>query len=150
MITIQRVNFASILGDYNSTKLLAEYSAECSIPEIGMTSPSAAIYEMLEVSGAMQCFGAFDDTLLVGFACVLVSINPHYNQRIATLESLFVAKEKRSEGFGTVLMETVEDYAKDQNCVGILYSAKVDSQLAKLLTVKGYLRTNIVFYRGLK
>jgi GNAT superfamily N-acetyltransferase len=148
MVSIRQIPYASILeaGD-----LLAEYAAECSIPEIGEASPQSVMYAMMESSGMFHTFGAFHGDELVGFAAELTYVLPHYGKKIATVESLFVAKKHRTGNTGLDLMSAIEKFAKSKECVAILYSAPTGSQLEKLLSLlKPYRRTNSVFCRHIQ
>ena len=79
---------------------------------------------------------------------MLTPVFPHYGKRVASIESLFIAKASRSSGAGLELMNAVEKYAKEAECVGILYSSPAGGQLERLLEArKQYQRTNAVFYR---
>lgn len=53
---ITPVSYADILA---VPELLAEYAAECSIPEIGTVNPQGEIYAVLERAGFAKMFGAF-------------------------------------------------------------------------------------------
>lgn len=146
MISIKPCPVADVL---DSKALIEEYAAECSIPAIGEINPQPAIYAAMEYSGVLHSFMAFDEERRVGFAIVLTPILPHYGKRVATIESLFVARASRGDGAGRELMRTVEEFAKQAGCVGILYSAPTGGQLERLLYAsKDYKRTNAVFFRG--
>jgi len=81
---------------------------------------------------------------------MLTPVFPHYGKRVASIESLFIAKASRSSGAGLELMNAVEKCAKEAGCVGILYSSPAGGQLERLLEArKQYQRTNTVFYRSL-
>jgi GNAT superfamily N-acetyltransferase len=56
------------------------------------------------------------DDGLIGFASVSTRDVVHYRQPIAELDELFVSPEARTHGTGQALMETVETFARDQNC----------------------------------
>lgn len=140
---IRAISFAEILPH---TDLLAEYDAECSIPAIGPINPQGQMYAQMEQSGLMVCFGAFEGDKMVGFASVLCSILPHYGVRMATMESLFVAHDYRRSGYGKQLMDTVKKFARLAECKGPFFSAKVGSQLERLLSMsKGYTKTHSIF-----
>lgn len=142
-IEIRRISYAEILDDPRSAALLAEYSAECSIPEIGIPNPQRETYEHMEKSGLMQSFGVFAEEGLVGFATILLFVLPHYGRKIANVESLFVTKEHRP---GRYLLDHIEAHAKAESCCGVLYNARRGSQLEKLLSlIPKYKRTNSVF-----
>lgn len=131
----------------DSTELIAEYAAECSIPAIGEINPHRELYALMEKSGLMQCFMARDEQN-IGFAIVLMPVLPHYGKRVATLESLFIAKDSRRSGAGRELMRTLEASAKEAGCAGVLYSAPAGGQLERLLEAsKPYQRTNAIFFR---
>ena len=148
---IRPVRYSEILGAEGAAELLAEYSAECSIPEIGETDPQAGLYAQMENAGMMSCFGVFWCESLVGFATILVYVLPHYGRRVASVESLFVAQGHRAGGGGKDLMRAIEQEAKSAGSVAMLYSAPTGSQLERLLSLqKGYRRTNAVFTRKLQ
>lgn len=149
-LTIERVSYAEILGAANAAALIAEYAAECSIPEIGVISPQAEMYAAMEKSGNFQVFGAFDGRLPVGFAAPLTYLNPHYGRRIATMESVFLARTHRSGRAGNQLMNAAEEYGRERECEAMLYSAKKGSQFEKLMyLLKPYHPTHTVFMRSL-
>jgi GNAT superfamily N-acetyltransferase len=144
---IKQVPIANILA---ATELIAEYAEECSIPSIGEIDPQADIYAALEDSGVLRSFAAFVDGKMVGFANVLTPVLPHYGKRVATIESLFVAKDSRGSGIGRHLMVYAEHFAEQVGCVGILYSSPTGGELENLLESRAeYQRTNSVFYRRL-
>jgi hypothetical protein len=128
---IRPVSYATILDDPNWPALLAEYAAECSIPELGAPSPQRDLYELLEKSGVFQAFGVYDGETLVGFACVLIYVLPHYGAKIAATESIFVQK---NYPLGTALMSHIERYAKEKDSSAFLYSAPVGSRFDRMLS----------------
>lgn len=144
---VERCPVAEVLA---CSELIAEYAAECSIPAIGEINPQHDAYAAMEKAGLLHSFMVGADGINVGFAIVLTPILPHYGKRIATLESLFVTKDSRNSRAGRELMQTVEKYAEEVGCTGILYSAPAGGQLEGLLNArKEYQRTNAVFFRKL-
>jgi GNAT superfamily N-acetyltransferase len=144
-MTIEQCSVRDIL---DSKELISEYASECSIPAIGPIEPQPYIYEAIEASGIMAAFMVRDEGRDVGFAVMLMPVLPHYGKKVATIESLFIAKDSRRSGAGRELMRAVEDHAKAAGCAGILYSAPVGGQLERLLEAsKPYQRTNSVFFR---
>ncbi len=106
----------------------------------------------MEESTAFRCFGAFgEDGVLVGFASVLTYVVPHYGKRIATVESLFVAAAHRGWPGGK-LMGAIEEHARAEGCLAILYSAPARSQLARLLfqSEPDYRNSHHVFIKRLQ
>lgn len=144
-LEVHPISYVEILDPANSA-LLAEYSTECSIPEIGTPNPQRDTYARMESSGLMHSFGAFDGDTLVGFATVLVCVLPHYGKKIATVESLFLAKSHRHGSAGRELMAEIESWVKSEQCAGMLYNARAGSSLERLLSsLPKYQRTNSVF-----
>lgn len=149
--TIRSVAYADILDASNARELFTEYAAECSIPEMGEANPQREMYRQMESSGMLRFLGVYQDDALIGFAAVLLYILPHYGKKIATMESLFVARSHRSGGAGKELMMAIEALAKDAGAVAILYSAPAESQLERLLTLReAYRRTNSTFCLSLR
>ena len=147
---ISKITARQIFDAANAGELCSQYADECSLPEIGTIKPQLEMYEAMEKSGTLQCFGAFSDEELVGFASVLIYVVPHYGKKIASVESLFVAKPYRRTALGLGLLIKVERYAKEQECYVIGYSAPTGSQLEKLMARrKKFRRTNSVWMRSL-
>lgn len=145
---VQLIRCADVFAAPESAALLAEYAAECSIPAIGEIDPQPALYEALERSGTLVCFGSYDGQRIVGFATLLVTPSPHYGKNLGVVESLFLAKNFRSAGRGNALMDAVEAIAKERECAAIGYSARAGSHFEKLLgLLRPYERTNSVFMR---
>lgn len=148
LLIVRRASYSAILDDPRAPELLDEYSRECSIPQIGKPDPQRDLYELMEKSGLMHSFAFYDDGAMIGFATLLIHVLPHYGKRIANVESLFVSKSHRDHGAGEVVKTEIEDFAKRQGCVGILYNARAGSRLERLLGhLPQYERTNSVFLR---
>ena len=143
VLEIRQISYVEVL---NSPALLAEYGAECSIPEIGSPDPQRETYARMESSGLMHSFGVFDGLELVGFASILVFVLPHYGKKIANVESLFLANSHRRGNAGTRLMRHIEAWVKQEQCVAVLYNARAGTRLERLLNAfSRYKRTNSVF-----
>jgi GNAT superfamily N-acetyltransferase len=150
-LDVRPISYAEILGASNAAILLAAYSAECSIPEIGETNPQPEMYAQMERSGMFQSFGAFAGSELIGFASALDFMLPHYGRKIANVESLFVSPVYRTCRAGNALMNAIEAYGKEKDCEVISYSARTGSQFERLLScLRPYQRTNAVFMRSLR
>ncbi len=144
---IRAISFRDIL---DAPELLKEYSKECSIPELGEISPQSHLYEAMESSGSMECFGVFDGETMAGFATMILYVLPHYGKKVAATESIFLAKSHRSGRAGIELLHFLEVRAKDKGCSAFLYTAPTHSRFASLLAMrKEYRHTNEVFLRSL-
>ena len=141
---IRRCSYTEILGPDTTQGLLEEYAAECSVA----ADPQYHMYEALERCGGLQCFGAWVQDQLVGFCSVIVSVMPHHGQRVASIESIFVANEYRWTGAGLQLLSVAECYAAEQGCIVLLYQPRVGSAMESILSRRhGVKRTHSVYTR---
>ena len=148
---IRPVSYAEILSAPNAERLMSDYAAECSIPELGPINPQRELYAAMEQSGAMQAFGVYEEGTLIGFMTVLIWTVPHYGKKIASTESIFLASERRDSGIGANMLQYIEEYAKGNDCAAIQYTAPVNSRFARLLAINvdRYRRTNSIYLRNL-
>jgi len=147
MITYRICKVAEILSE---TKLLEDYAVEGAISGLPKPSPQADLYDMLEKSGMLHSFGAFNGEELVGFMTVIAYKAPHYGELIAVSESVFVSKAFRKTGAGTRLIRMAEDHSKSIGAKGLLVSAPMGGSLSRMMQnpKSGYRQTNEVFFRG--
>jgi len=145
---ILRCEAAAIFNHPDGEDLIREYAEECGNALVGTPVPQRDRYENLEAAGMGQCFAAFESLKLVGFAFVLVTAVPHYDVKLAAVESVFVTK---AASCGALLMTRVNDYAASMGCATIFYTAPVGSRLARLLFLCAdeYTHTSHVFSRRL-
>jgi GNAT superfamily N-acetyltransferase len=142
---IRPVSYAEIFAAPNVEELFDGYAKEGSIPEIGSINPQKEMYLAMEKSGVAQCFGVYSDHL-VGFASVLLTVMPHYGKKVATVESVYVEPLSRRID----LLSAVEEFARQNGCIAILWCAPAYSQFARVLSgKKSYRPTNVVFCRSL-
>lgn len=145
MIEIKPCRSSDILGDAD---MIAEYASESSITHMPPINAQADMYAMLETSGAMRCYGAYKDGVMVGFATVLTSVLPHYGALTSITESIFIIKKHRKSGAGMALIRHIENDSADRGSVGLLVSAPSGGSLSKVLPHVGYEHTNEVFFKG--
>jgi hypothetical protein len=149
-MTIFPVTYRQLLDDAHWDALQAEYAEECSLPELGAVEPQRDLYAAMEDSGGLQCFGVYHRLELVGFISLLIYVLPHYGKKIATTESIFLARAHRRGISGMDMLGFIEAYAKGQGCEAILYTAPVRSRFSALLYIrKEYRHTNNVFVKAL-
>lgn len=147
MIRLATVN--EIAADPRFHDLMREYAAESAITGIELGEPRIDIYQSLEAAGALTILASYDNDELSGFLCLLISILPHFNVKMATTESYFVAKDKRHTGAGLALLREAEKLAHEKDAAGILISAPIGGRLDKILeSVDTYRETNRVFFRS--
>ena len=133
MVVVRKCTVAEIESAPNFGVLIDGYVEECAVS--GLPSPERAlpaIYRQLEVSGALDVFGAFDDDL-IGFISMLQYPSAHYGVPIGVSESFYVAKEKRGTGAGTMLRKAIKNRATERGLAGVLLTAPVGGPLAAVL-----------------
>jgi GNAT superfamily N-acetyltransferase len=142
--------YRQLLDDPHSETLFAEYAEECSLPELGPIAPQRELYEALEASGGMRCFGVYHKMALVGFVTILIYVLPHYGKKIATTESIFLSRKHRTGWAGMEMLRFIEAYAKESGCAAVLYTTPEGSRFSTLLSIRDeYRHSNNVFMKGL-
>jgi len=133
----------TIFEDPARAALFTEYEGECGNPLIGRCAPQLEFYERLESLDAARCFAVYSGRNLVGFAFVVVSKVPHYDLKLACVESLFVSRKARRFGLGIELMEMVTEESRKAGCTSLLCSAPLNSRLARLLFLSADLYAHV-------
>lgn len=147
---INEITAEKLFSDPQFPELIEEYAQECALAGLPPPFPHRGIYNALERVGALTTLAALRDGKLVGFMALLISMNPHYSQLIATSESLFVAKAHRSSGAGAKLLKTAEKLSRERGAVGFLVSAPFGGPLATVLqNSRDWEYTNCVFLKVL-
>ena len=141
------VSYAEILDAPNWPPLRAEYAAECG-EDFG--EPQVQMYKELEISGRLQCFGAYLSGNLIGFVSVLIGIVPHHGNKVAAIESIFVSRANRDSGAGNELLDCAERCASDSGCMTLIYTARAGSALETILSRRsGCRRSHTMFTRAI-
>lgn len=132
-------------------RLLAIYASECAIAGMPPPRPHWPMYQTLEDAGVLHTFLYHVDDRLVGFALMIVSLNPHYSAPIGVTESIFVDPEcEVVSDAGSSLLRNCYYKARELGAVGFLISAPAGGRLAALLGKKAaYVRTNEAYFRSL-
>lgn len=150
-IEIDKTTFAKFEAFAEFDALMELYAAECAIHGLPHPKGKWEAYHALEHVGALHTFVATVDAKLVGFITVLLPILLHYSAVVAVTESFFVSPDARNSRAGMMLLNTAEHFAEDQNALGLLVTAPIDSQLEKILDgLKRYRPTNRVFFTNFK
>ena len=148
-IDIRKVTVAEIAFDAGFDGMLVEYSLEAKNKDLPPHKPNMAAYEQMERMGILHAFAAYSDGVMVGFVTLLITVMPHYDTRLATTESFFVADGHRKGGTAKKLLDAAEAYAKLDGVSSFFVSAPVGGRLAQALPMMGYRETNRVFFRSL-
>lgn len=125
-------------------ELHKEYAEECGWPELGPPNPQWDIYAAMEAAGVSIVLAVTVDGVLAGFACLVLSILPHFGIKVGTTTDLFVGKAYRKRGAGTWLRVAIRDAARSAGCERLFTSAPAGGRLEKILENRGT-RTNSIF-----
>lgn len=95
-------------------------------------------------------FVAEDNGKLVGFATFSIRDVIRYPKQIAELDELFVSLDYRQKGVGKLLMQQVEDKAKELNCYRIFVESQYKHETAhKFYEELGYSNYGYHFIKNL-
>ncbi len=95
-------------------------------------------------------FVAEDGGKLVGFAAFSVRDVVRYPKPIAELDELLVLADYRKRGIGKLLMEQVENKAKEQDCYRMFIESHYDHKVAhKFYEALGYTNYGYHFIKNL-
>tara|TARA_R110000868_G_scaffold411755_1_gene708906 strand:- start:23687 stop:24139 length:453 start_codon:yes stop_codon:yes gene_type:complete len=146
MIDIRPCTVNEIEQSPNFDDVIAEYGAESAMPEIGTPKPRMDMYRDIEAAGMLHAVAAFDGLSLVGFMVPIVVTLPHYGVMAATVESFFVAKDRRKNGVGLKMLAFTERHVKERGAKVLLLSAPVASVLDQVMSLsKRYRNSNKVY-----
>jgi len=147
---VRKVTVAEVAAAPNLDYLFADYASEAKNKDLPEHRPNIAAYAGMERAGILHLFAAYHDDYLVGFITLLVTVIPHNDARMATVESFYVADDYRKGGTGQRLLDAAEAYAKLEGVLSFFVSAPIGGRLAQALPMLGYRETNRVFFRSLR
>lgn len=150
MSEIKQIKVSDFIADPGHLDILQEYAKESANPDMPPVNANMELYGKLEQIGMLKILGAYESGLLIGCTTVLITLNPHYNQTIGTVESFFVKEQHRKSGIGLRLLQEAEKITKESGAVALFLSARVDSDLEKVMSsFKNYKKTNTIFFKKL-
>ena len=128
------------LFTYDEFKVLADPLFEEHYEEIARNKqimklkPNYKLYEALDSTGWLFIYVAMQDDVCIGYSMNIMMHHLHYaDLRIAQNDILFVKKEFRGGRLGLRLLKVTEDHARSEGCKLMLWHAKENTALAKLL-----------------
>ena len=102
--------------------------------QIMKLKPNYHLYEALNSTGWLFIYVAMQDDVCIGYSMNIMMHHLHYaDLRIAQNDILFVKKEFRGGRLGLRLLKATEDHARSEGCKLMLWHAKENTALAKLL-----------------
>lgn len=103
-------------------------------------APDTERYASMEQADMLLCIGAFDDASeMVGYSVSFIGTNLHYkNLTYAHNDVVFVSRPYRQGRLGLQILRETERRAKERGAQMMIWHAKEDTALAKILPRMGY------------
>jgi GNAT superfamily N-acetyltransferase len=97
-------------------------------------NPNWPHYHSVDKLGWLFIYLAMQDDVCIGYSMNIMMHHLHYaDLRVCQNDVLFVKKEFRGGRLGLRLLKVTEDHARSEGCKLMLWHAKEDTALAKLL-----------------
>ena len=142
------------LCTYDDFKVLADplfeehYEENARNKQIMKLKPNYKLYEALDATGWLFIYVAMQGDVCIGYSMNIMIHHLHYaDLRIAQNDILFVKKEFRGGRLGLRLLRVTEDHARSEGCKLMLWHAKENTALAKLLPKLKYGVQEIMYSR---
>ena len=108
------------------------------------------LYEELDSKQALFVYLAMQDNVCIGYSLNLITNHLHYADLMYALNDvLFVKKEFRGGRLGLQLIKVTEDHARSLGCKMLLWHAKENTALDKLLPKLKYGVQEIMYSKDL-
>ena len=128
------------LCTYNEFVVIADHLFEEHYDEIARNKrimklkPNYKLYEALDSEGWLFIYVAMQGNVCIGYSMNIMMHHLHYaDLRVAQNDILFVKKELRGGRLGLRLLRATEDHARSNGCKLMLWHAKENTALDKLL-----------------
>lgn len=131
--------------------LLAEHREELATNKALMQlNPARESYQALEAVDQLLTLGMFEGDELVGYSVNVIAQNLHYaDVRVCQNDLLFLRADLRNGRNGLALLGETVQRAHERGCSLMLWHAKPDTALAKMLPKLGYQVQDVVYSKEL-
>jgi predicted GNAT superfamily acetyltransferase len=145
MIEIRLSNVDEMLA--NAGELFSEHWEEVALnKQVMVLKPDEQRYRAVETQGMSLIIGAFEDGKIVGYSVNIVTTHSHYADLvICNNDLLFVTESKRSGRLGVRLIKETERLAKERGVQLMLWHAKPNTALERIMPRLGYGIQDIIF-----
>lgn len=118
--------------------------------QLMVLKPNVAMYRNLEESGMLLSLGAYSDGVLVGYSVNTLYNHLHYSDlSMCQNDVLYIHPDFRNTRLGLSLIKETEAKAKEKGVDMMLWHAKENSALDKLMPRLGYGVQDIIYSKGL-
>lgn len=131
--------------------LVAHWTEVAKNKQVMVLKPDMAKYLQLDAQGALLCLAAIDpDGEIVGYSVCFIGPHIHYADLIVcNNDILFLRDDLRPSRLGLRLMKETERLAAERGARLMLWHAKEETALAKILPRMGYGVQDIIFSKQL-
>ncbi len=144
---ITKIPVRYIFEAENSDSLFADYTNESKTEFTPESDVNSVIYYAMEEAGMLDCYGAFDGSVLVGFCVASTAVSPNYNALATTVMALYVDKAHRKYGTAKGLIGEIESMAKSKGSTMVLLSSTVNGVLGRFAKTIGYSESNVIYVK---
>lgn len=106
-------------------------------------------YKELEKKGCeFHYILIMDDEKIIGAIIIEIAPQPHFDFKVAFINSIFLMREYRKSGIGKRMIEFVFDYAKKKGAKGCYLTAPCGSRLEQVYN-RYFIKTDSLFLKEL-
>ena len=149
-VTIKQVAIDDVIS--NIVGLFEEHRDELTTnKELMKLNPDMGKYYKLEEDGVLLTLAAYDGQTLIGYSVNFIGAHLHYKDVVVcNNDLLFLTKNYRQSRIGLQLIGKTEEAAKERGAHLVLWHAKENTTLAKMMPRLGYGVQDIIFSKELK
>jgi GNAT superfamily N-acetyltransferase len=102
-------------------------------------APDVDKYQLLQDIGILKNFVLFNEEEMVGYAVIVAQPHLHYKDDVfAFVDVIFVKEKYRNSRAGLLLINTLEDWAKENASILTYHTKPKHPTIEKILEKKGY------------
>lgn len=118
--------------------------------ELMKLKPDFDVYDALFYNNELFCIGLWRNDELIGYSVNFLKTNIHYSDVLMFQNDLiFVAKAHRQSRAGLLLLKETENWAREAGADMIVWHAKPDTSLDKILKKKKFKVQDILYTQEL-
>ena len=131
----------------SATELFKEHYEEIALnKQVMVLEPLGDKYLEAESQGSLLILAIYKSDELIGYSVNMMSFHLHYaSLKVCYNDLLFVKASHRKGRAGFMLIKKTEEYAKQLQCKLMLWHAKPNTALEKLMPKLGYGYQDIIF-----
>lgn len=146
---VKKVSLHQILEATNSNELFENYFKAGSEGLLPNQNVCKEVFYSMDKAGLIDCFGVFNNSILVGFIIASTTVMPHYSLLGTTVISIYIEKEFRRFGTAKELIKCVELEAIKRKSSAVIVSTPASSKFGLFTSKLGYKKVNEIYGKAL-